>query len=108
MTNRFVIGLWAALVVVPIEAASCFTFVSDASAATTCRKYYKTQYAFKPGHKAFATTRGQSPDRIPEVACGVGFGYPSEKDARRAALAVCNLDSLDSKIPGSCKIIFSQ
>lgn len=93
-----------------LAAAFAVTFILSATASsveakTNCQNIYD-RYLGAPGHKAFATSKGNDPGFHP-TACSFIAGFSFKNLAEKKAVAECNQHSRPED-GGHCKVISSQ
>ena len=94
-----------AVAIVLALGTALFAQSNSAEAKTNCQKFY-AKYLKAPGHKAFATTKGNDPGFHP-TTCSFFSGVSSKKLAEREAVKDCNENSRQ-KDGGNCKVISSK
>ena len=80
-------------------------FSGPSEAKSNCQKFYD-KYLKAPGHKAFATTRGNDPGFDP-TTCSMFAGFTFKNLAEKKAVADCNLHSRP-EYGGHCRVISSK
>ena len=78
---------------------------NQSQAKTNCQNFFD-KFQRAPGHKAFATSRGNDPGFHP-TTCSFFSGFSFKKLAERKAVADCNHNSRPED-GGHCKVISSQ